>query len=90
MSRQLTLDGLAHRQEVSLPILYEDMTIEHAFRADIVVENQVLVELKAVESLLPIHDAQVLTYLRLSKIRVGLLINFNVVSLKHGFHRFVL
>ena len=90
MSRQLSLDGLDHRQEVALPILYEGVTVEQAFRADIIVDNKVLIELKAVEALLPIHQAQLLTYLKLSKIRVGLLINFNVVSLKHGFRRFVL
>ena len=60
-----------------------------AFRADVIVENQVLVELKAVERILPVHEAQTLTYLKLSKLRVGLLLNFNTRHLRNGIHRFV-
>ena len=72
-----------------MPIVYEGMRLETGLRLDLVVEGCVVVELKAVDKLLTIHEAQVLTYLKLSGIRVGLLMNFNVVRLKDGLHRFV-
>ena len=85
--RQLTLDGLKVTREIPIPICYEDLVIPGAFRADLIVNDSVLVELKAVEDILPIHQAQTLTYLRLSRIKVGLLINFNTRHLRHGIHR---
>ena len=72
-----------------IPIRYQGMEIECAYRADIIVDRSVLLELKAVEKLLPIHQAQILTYLRLSRLRVGLLLNFNALILKDGIRRFV-
>ncbi|HTS86600.1 MAG TPA: GxxExxY protein [Usitatibacter sp.] len=86
----LELKGLAVEQEVPVSITYEGCKIEGAFRADIVVNRSVLLELKAVDRLLPIHDAQILTYLKLLRVRVGLLVNFNVRRLMDGVHRFVL
>lgn len=77
-------------RQVSVPIKYRDMVFEDAFRMDLLVEDQIIVELKAVESLLPIHEAQLLTYLKLTKRRVGLLLNFNVPVLKDGIQRVVL
>ena len=89
LARQLTLDGLRYEQEVPIPIQYAGLEIECAYRADIIVDRSVLLELKSTETLLPIHEAQLLTYLRLSRLRVGLLLNFNAVRLKDGIRRFV-
>ena len=87
--RQLEIDGMSARHEVPIPIVYKGHRADFAYRADVVVENRVLLELKAVESLLPIHEAQVLTYLKHSGLRVGLLLNFNAARLKNGIRRFV-
>jgi GxxExxY protein len=85
--RQLQLDGLAVRAEVPIGITYKDLFVPTIYRADLLVEDAVLLELKAVERFLPIHEAQVNTYLRYSRMRVGLLINFNVRMLKNGIRR---
>ena len=82
--------GIGHHRQVPLPVVYKGVRLECGYRMDIVVENELVIEVKAVEQLLPIHDAQMLTYLRLSGIRVGLLMNFNNVILKNGLRRFVL
>lgn len=79
--------GLNVTSEVPLPIVYEKVNIDTGYRIDLLVEDQVIVELKSVDSLQPIHQAQLLSYLRLAKRRVGLLINFNVVRLKEGIKR---
>jgi GxxExxY protein len=89
LAHQLELDGMSSRREVPIPIRYQGADIDTSYRADLIVEDRVLIELKAVERLLPIHLAQVLTYLRLSDLRVGLLINFNVTRLKFGIKRLV-
>ena len=73
-----------------LPIEYKGIKIDNGYRLDIVVENKVVIELKSVETLLPVHTAQLLTYLKLSKIKYGLLINFNVKSLKDGIKRYAM
>jgi GxxExxY protein len=73
-----------------LPVIYDDVRLDAGLRLDLVVENQVVVELKAVEMLLPVHKAQVLTYLKLSGHRLGLLINFNSALVKQGMQRIVL
>ena len=86
---ELKTIGLTVEREVPITIRYKELSIEGAFRADLVVENTVLLELKSVERLLSIHFAQTLTYLKLSKLRVGLLLNFNTSRLRHGIHRFV-
>ena len=78
------------RRQVALPISYKCLDLDAGLRPDLIVENLVIVELKAVEKVLPIHEAQLLTYLKLSGIRVGLLINFNGVVLKDGIRRMVL
>lgn len=82
--------GLACEAELALPITYESHRIEAAYRVDLMVEQALLVELKAVESLLPVHSAQLLTYMRLSQYRMGLLINFNVPLIKSGIKRLVI
>ena len=75
--------------QVVLPVIYQDVRIESGLRLDILVENQVVVELKAVENMITLYEAQLLTYLRLSGKRLGFLINFNSIHLKDGFKRFV-
>ncbi|VAX42226.1 hypothetical protein MNBD_PLANCTO03-1340, partial [hydrothermal vent metagenome] len=71
-------------------LVYKDLKLDGGFRIDILVNDAVLIELKAVEKLLPIHDAQVLTYLKLSGKEIGLLLNFNTISLKQGIKRLAL
>jgi GxxExxY protein len=73
-----------------LPLVYKEVKLDCGYRIDFVVEEKVVLELKAVETILPVHQAQLLTYLRLSGLRVGLLINFNVPVLKDGIRRRVL
>jgi GxxExxY protein len=86
---QLAKDGLKFRHQVRLPIVYEGVQLEGAYRIDFVVEECVVVELKAVEKLLPLHLAQMLTYLKLSTLRLGLIINFNVPHLRDGIRRVI-
>jgi GxxExxY protein len=81
---------VAFRRQVGLSIQYDDLSIDCGYRADVIVADTVLLEIKSVERLLPLHEAQLLTYLRISGYRVGLLMNFNTVSLKHGLRRCVL
>ena len=73
-----------------LPIVYKGTRLDCGYRLDVVVDNALILEIKAVEQLLPIHEAQILTYLRLSRHKVGLIINFNTALLKNGVRRFVL
>lgn len=80
---------LAVEKEKALPLIYEDVKLECGYRIDLLVDSKVVVEIKSVEALLDIHLAQVLTYLKLSGNRFGLLINFNVVRLKDGIKRVV-
>ena len=81
--------GMKAQAQVSLPVAYDGVKIDVGYRIDLLVEDAVIVELKAVETLLPIHEAQLLSYLKLSGKRVGLLINFNVPHLKNGIRRMV-
>jgi GxxExxY protein len=73
----------------ALPVEYKGIRLDCGYRIDILVENRIILELKAVEQLLPIHEAQLLTYMKLSNIKTGLLINFNELRLKDGLKRFV-
>ncbi len=77
------------RNQVVVPVQYRELMIPSGFRMDLLVEDSVVVELKTVEKLLPIHEAQILTYLRMANIRLGFLLNFNVVRLKEGIKRLV-
>jgi len=90
LSHELQKRGVKAQRQVSLPVVYDDLRLDAGLRLDLVVENCVVVELKAVEGLLPVHTAQVLTYLKLSGHRLGLLINFNTTLIKHGIHRIAL
>jgi len=87
---ELTKQGVSFKKQPVLSVNYHDQVIENAFRIDLWVENKVVVEVKAVEKLLPIHEAQVLTYMRLTKSPLGLLINFNEKLVKDGIKRFAL
>ena len=90
LCRELELHNLRFRQQVELPLVYKGLKLDCGYRIDFIVEEKVVVELKAVEGILPVHQAQLLTYLRWSGLRVGLLINFNVPVLKDGIRRRVL
>ena len=81
--------GLAYRREVPLSVVYEDLRLDRAYQADIIVEESVLLELKSVDIILPVHEAQTLTYFRLSGCDVALLMNFNNNLLKDGLRRFI-
>ncbi len=86
---ELKKAGLYVEKEKSLPLIYEDVNLEVGYRIDIFVENKVIIEVKSVEALNDIHLAQVLTYLKLSDCKLGLLLNFNVTSMKLGIKRVV-
>ena len=90
MAHELALRGLSVLTQVEIPLSYKDLELECGYRADLIVNDKVLVELKAVNKLLPVHEAQLLTYLRLTGIHVGLILNFNVHVLKKGIVRMVL
>jgi GxxExxY protein len=87
---ELLQRGLVVKRQVELPVVYEQVRVDCGFRIDLLVNERVIVELKAVEKLLPLHEAQLLSYLKLSGTRVGLLINFNVRLLREGIRRFAL
>ena len=74
---------------MALPLVYEGEKLDAGYRLDLVIDGAVIIEVKAIDALAPIHDAQVLTYLKLSGLRIGLLMNFNVALLKQGLKRFV-
>ena len=90
LAHELTQRGLKVERQVALPVHYGGVRLEAGLRLDLLVENCLVVELKTVESLLPVHKAQILTYLKLSHHRVGLLVNFNVPLIKNGIVRVVL
>ena len=90
LCRELELAGIAFERQLALPVVYKGISLDCGYDMDVVVDRKVVLELKAVERLLPIHKAQLLTYLKLDGYRVGLLINFNVAVLKDGFKRLVL
>jgi len=86
---ELVQDDLRVEQQKPLPLIYRDVELDCGYRLDLLVEGEVIVEIKAMDSLAPIHDAQLMSYLKLSGCRVGLLINFNVTVLKDGIRRIV-
>ncbi len=87
LAKEMSLLGLTFEQEKPLPLEYKGLMLDCGYRLDFLVEKSVIVELKSVDMLLPIHEAQLLTYLRLSKCKIGLLLNFNVPVLKQGIKR---
>ena len=87
LAHELRQRNLMSLSEVGLPVIYNEVKLDVGYRLDLLVENSVIVELKAVDKLLPIHEAQLMSYLKLSKLKVGLLINFNELHLKNGIKR---
>ena len=90
LCHELSLRGLSFERQVPLPVIYKGVKLDCGYRLDIVVADQVVVELKTVDALLPVHEAQLLTYLKLSGKRIGLLLNFHVEVLRNGIKRRVL
>ena len=90
MTYEVRKNGLNVATQVSMPILYDGQELESGLRLDMLVEKCVIIELKAVETMNPVYEAQIMTYLRLSAVRLGFLINFNVKHLKDGIKRFVI
>ncbi len=90
LAHEMSLAGIAFQLQPALPVEYKGLKLDCGYRIDLLIEGRLIVELKSVSALLPLHDAQILTYLKLSRVRVGLLINFNVTRLKDGLKRFVL
>ena len=86
---EINKSGLFVQKEVSLPLTYEEVQLEIGYRIDLLVEKKFIVEIKSVESLTDVHLAQVLTYLKLSEIKLGFLLNFNVARLKSGIKRII-
>ncbi len=89
LARELDLRGIEFEKQVALPLVYKDVTCEVGYRLDLLIEKKVIMEIKSVETITDVHVAQVLTYLKLTNCRLGLLINFNVKLLKNGIKRLV-
>jgi GxxExxY protein len=89
MFYELNKLGLKVKRQIPIPLVHESIKLEAGFRADLIAEDKVLIEIKSIECLAPIHYKQVTTYLKLSNIRLGLLINFNVALIKDGIQRIV-
>jgi len=89
LAHDLRLLGFDVKQQVPMPFIYKEVKQEVGYRIDLIINNKVIIELKAVEALAPVHYAQLLTYLKLSGLKLGLLINFNAKILKSNIHRIV-
>ena len=90
LCKELAFHNVSFEKQAKLSVTYKDEMIDCGYRADVIVENVSIVEIKAVEKIMPIHEAQLLTYLKLSGLHVGLLLNFNVTRMKNGIKRLVL
>jgi GxxExxY protein len=90
LAYELERAGLLVERQLELPVVYKDIKLNCGYRVDLIVEKQLLIELKSVSELLPVHEAQLLTYMKLTGISKGLLLNFNVPTLKDGIKRMVL
>jgi len=90
LAYELSKANIKFEMEKSIPIKYKNVKIDCAFRSDFIVENNIILELKTAKEILPIHEAQLLTYLKLTKIKLGLILNFNVILLKDGIKRIIL
>jgi len=86
---ELEKEGLSVQKQMGLPVHYQGQTLDIGFRLDLLVENRIIIEIKSVEALLPVHHKQLLTYLKLTNHKLGLLINFNTDNLKHNIKRMV-
>ena len=90
VAREFDLNNIEFKMECKLPVEYKGIRLDCGYRLDLIVQNKIIVELKSVDMIKPIHETQLLTYMKLSNINVGLLVNFNVRRLKDGIRRFVL
>jgi GxxExxY protein len=90
LSFELSSNNIQHSVQKPLPVKYKHIDLDCEYRIDLLIENKLIVELKSVEKILPVHEAQTLTYMKLANVSTGLLINFNVPLLKEGIKRFVL
>jgi GxxExxY protein len=86
---ELKCQGISVKRQKAIPVIWKDIKMEIGFRADLIVEDKVIVELKSVESIAPVHPKQLLTYLRITELKLGLLINFNEKLIKNGITRIV-
>ena len=89
LRHQLSVDGLKVFAEVGLPVIYNGVELDIGYRIDLLIEDSLIIELKSVETILPLHKAQLLTYLKLAHKQVGLLLNFNSEHLRHGIVRII-
>jgi GxxExxY protein len=89
LAHDLVKNGLSVRKQQAVPVIYKDIKLEFGYRIDLLVENVVIVEIKAVDAVNPVHEAQILTYMKFADKPMGLLINFNVLLLKEGIRRFI-
>jgi GxxExxY protein len=90
LAHELTIEGMPFKLQYALPVEYKGIKLDCGYRIDVLVDNSLIVELKSVENVLPIHQAQLITYMKLSGIKIGLLMNFNVKYMKDGIKRMVL
>ncbi len=90
LCHELDLRGIEHQQQIKLPVRYKNILLDCGYQLDILVEEKLVIELKSVERLLPVHDAQLLTYLKLGGWQLGILFNFNVSMLRNGIKRKVM
>ncbi|HPC18545.1 MAG TPA: GxxExxY protein [Candidatus Hydrogenedentes bacterium] len=90
LAYELSSHGITVATQVELPVRYKGVLLDCGYRIDVLVDDQIIIEVKSVDKVMPIHEAQLLTYLKLAKKRIGLLMNFNTVRLKDGISRFVL
>lgn len=89
MAHELSKCELEIKQQVLLPVYYDNQKLDAGYRLDLLLDNKVIIELKAVEKILPVHTAQLLSYLKLSKCKLGFILNFNVVHMRDGIKRIV-
>ncbi len=87
LSHEMSLERIAHERQVALPVAYKGLTIAAGYRLDLLVDRRLIIEIKAIDRAAPVHEAQLLTYLRLSGLRLGLLLNFNQAVLRDGIKR---
>ncbi|KAB2846224.1 MAG: GxxExxY protein [Melioribacteraceae bacterium] len=90
LSYELMQNGLTIERQKAVPVIFKEVKLDCGYRIDILVENKIMLELKSVEAVAPIHEAQILIYMKFAEMKIGLLINFNVTKVKNGIKRFVL
>jgi GxxExxY protein len=89
LSYELLKEGMVIKRQQGIPVVYDELKMDLGFRADIIVENKVIIELKSVEVIAPVHQKQLLTYLKITELKLGLLVNFNSALIKDGIQRIV-